>query len=99
MTWIEYSYKNFVRPRLFARSNPDAEIAHEWGLRRLKAMQRSRLQLALARKFLGYYDAALCNNVMGLPFRSPLGLAAGFDKHCEVYHTAVPACGWGFAEI
>lgn len=37
-------------------------------------------------------------NVMGLSFASPLGLAAGFDKHGSLYRFLAPI-GFGFAEI
>ncbi len=37
-------------------------------------------------------------NVLGLEFDSPLGLAAGFDKDCEIL-AALPHLGFGFAEI
>lgn len=36
--------------------------------------------------------------VLGLPFRSRVGLAAGFDKNAEVL-SALPWLGFGFAEI
>jgi dihydroorotate dehydrogenase len=37
-------------------------------------------------------------NVMGLTFPSPVGLAAGFDKHGGLY-PSLPSLGFGFAEI
>lgn len=40
----------------------------------------------------------LRRNVMGLPFPSPVGLAAGFDKCGELY-PSLPPLGFGFAEI
>lgn len=40
----------------------------------------------------------LRRDVMGLTFPSPLGLAAGFDKHGTLYH-ALPSLGFGFTEI
>lgn len=40
----------------------------------------------------------LRRSVMGLSFPSPVGLAAGFDKHGELY-SALPGLGFGFAEI
>lgn len=40
----------------------------------------------------------LARKVMGLAFPSPLGLAAGFDKHGK-YFQALPSSGFGFAEI
>lgn len=36
--------------------------------------------------------------VLGLSFRSPVGLAAGFDKNAEIL-AGLPALGFGFAEI
>jgi dihydroorotate dehydrogenase len=40
----------------------------------------------------------LRRNLMGLSFPSPLGLAAGFDKHGKLYRSLAPL-GFGFAEI
>ena len=41
---------------------------------------------------------SLARHVMGLAFPSPLGLAAGFDKHGK-YFMLLPPIGFGFAEI
>jgi len=38
------------------------------------------------------------HTVLGMEFRSRLGLAAGFDKNAEIL-TALPALGFGFVEI
>ncbi len=40
----------------------------------------------------------LRRNLMGLSFPSPLGLAAGFDKHGTLYRSLAPL-GFGFTEI
>lgn len=36
--------------------------------------------------------------VWGLHFSNPIGLAAGFDKHGEAYHSMMKA-GFGFVEV
>lgn len=41
---------------------------------------------------------SLRRDVMGLSFPSPIGLAAGFDKHGRLY-PSLPPLGFGFAEI
>jgi dihydroorotate dehydrogenase len=41
---------------------------------------------------------SLQRNIMGLTFPGPVGLAAGFDKHGELY-PSLPRLGFGFAEI
>jgi dihydroorotate dehydrogenase len=99
MTLIERYYKTRIRPGVFAASEPDAELAHEWGMNKLVRIQNSRFLTALARLFCVYCHPMLETEVMGLQFPNPFGLAAGFDKYCEVYSRAIPACGWGFCEI
>jgi dihydroorotate dehydrogenase len=99
LTIIETVYKQLVRPRVFSRSADNAEIAHEWGMAQLKRLQRSPLLRRIAESLLVYDHPMLRVQVFGETFRNPLGLAAGFDKYCEVYWGAIPATGWGFAEI
>jgi dihydroorotate dehydrogenase len=43
-------------------------------------------------------NSKLQRKVMGLSFPSPVGLAAGFDKHGKLYHL-LPPLGFGFSEI
>ena len=43
-------------------------------------------------------DPILRTEIAGLSLSSPIGLAAGFDKHAEVYHT-MAAFGFGFVEV
>ncbi|MFS8035822.1 quinone-dependent dihydroorotate dehydrogenase [Xanthobacter sp. AM11] len=45
----------------------------------------------------GEDDPVLATRVWGIPFPNPIGLAAGFDKHCEVAD-AVLRLGFGFVE-
>lgn len=99
MTMIEYAYKNWVRPEIFERTAHDAELAHEWGLKKLIELQKSPSKLWLARQMLTYRHPMLRTNFCGLDFATPLGLAAGFDKFCDIYHGAIPACGWSFCEV
>ncbi|MBM3350287.1 MAG: hypothetical protein FJY53_00565 [Betaproteobacteria bacterium] len=42
--------------------------------------------------------SSLRREVMGLTFPSPVGLAAGFDKHGELY-SSLPPLGLGFVEV
>jgi dihydroorotate dehydrogenase len=99
MSSIELMYKNWVRPRVFASSVDDPETAHEWGLKRLKILERYPILEAVAKNFLSFEHPMLATTQFGIRFRSPLGLAAGFDKYCEVYRRGIPATGWAFAEI
>ena len=43
-------------------------------------------------------DPILAQHLMGLDFRNPIGLAAGFDKNAEVMHSMF-SFGFGFLEV
>ncbi|PZU58024.1 MAG: dihydroorotate dehydrogenase (quinone) [Sphingobium sp.] len=75
-----------IRPLLFRL---DAENAHRWTVRALRAMPVGRP---------GPADPLLATRVAGLAFPNPVGLAAGFDKDGEVAHK-MHALGFGFAEL
>lgn len=99
MSMIERLYKRYVRPRVFKMSKYDPEIAHEWGMKHLCRVQDSVMWEGIARSWCAYSHPLLKTRVMGLEFPNPFGLAAGFDKYCEIYSRAVPAFGWGFSEV
>jgi dihydroorotate dehydrogenase len=70
----------------------DAEKTHDLSLKWLKIIHRSGLP-----RFLPKPDSAPCK-VMGLEFKNPVGLAAGFDKNGD-YIDAMAALGFGFIEL
>jgi dihydroorotate dehydrogenase len=98
---------NFVRPAypLFssaAKGNP--ESAHQQLLKTLKWLERSRdsswghLMLEQMEKSFCLQDIRLEQNLWGLNFANPLGLAAGFDKD-GVAAGIWSSFGFGFAEL
>lgn len=71
----------------------DAEQAHDLALKSLDAAWRSGLNPLIATR-----PKPLPGMVMGLPFKNPVGLAAGLDKNgCCI--DALAALGFGFIEI
>jgi dihydroorotate dehydrogenase len=81
-------YERTLRPLLF-RLNPEkAQALAEWGL------GRRWLWRAAARHF-DYQDPRLNVTVAGIKFPSPVGLAAGYDKDCEVLDSLL-ALGFGY---
>ena len=88
-------YTRLVRPLLF---RADPERVHDGVLRASELVGRSRpVCRAIARRTAAS-DPRLAVEVAGLRFRSPLGLAAGFDKSAR----AVPllaALGFGHVEV
>jgi dihydroorotate dehydrogenase len=90
-------YERIIRPLIFAL-NPDAERAHERGMRVVRMIGETP---ALARHMASrteVRDARLERMVFGLRFRNPVGLAGGFDKNA-VAIAGFEALGFGFIEI
>ncbi|MGK5089148.1 quinone-dependent dihydroorotate dehydrogenase [Bdellovibrionota bacterium FG-2] len=78
----------------------DAEKAHRGMVslvRELSALNPKVLRIVSGVRSLNTLGVAPVE-VLGLEFHSPLGLAAGFDKDCEIL-LALPHLGFGFAEI
>src|SRR6266508_974260 len=88
-------YRRLVRPVLF---RTDPEWAHDRSIRFAELASRSELTCrAVARRYV-VHDERLALKLAGLAFRSPLGLAAGYDKNGR----AVPllsAFGFGHVEV
>ena len=77
-----------VALRLF--SNLDPEKAHNLAMRALK--------FGLIPKTQGFQAKSLELSVLGLKFKNPLGLAAGFDKNAEAIKPLMEF-GFGFIEV
>jgi dihydroorotate dehydrogenase len=71
----------------------DAEKAHDLSLKWLKIIHRAGMTRFLPKP----YSSAPCK-VMGLEFKNPVGLAAGFDKNGD-YIDALAVMGFGFIEL
>jgi dihydroorotate dehydrogenase len=85
-------YEHIVRRVLFSM---DPEDAHVRTLRVLAALAPA---LGAAAPLFSVRDARLTSTVCGLHFPTPVGLAAGLDKHAEAV-TAWPRLGAGFVEV
>jgi len=88
---------SLVRPLLFQR---DAESTHERTVSMLASLAKTGAGQALLRAASrqSLVSAGASKKVWDLEFRSPVGLAAGFDKN-GVLLRALPHLGFGFAEI
>ena len=84
-------YKNFLRPLLFLLS---PEQAHNFSAHSLKFIH---LFSSLYQNFFQYKSPRLENNILGLHFSGPVGLAAGFDKDALLY-PPLSRIGFNFIE-
>lgn len=84
-----------ARPLLF---RVDAERMHEFALRRLEAAGRSERLTRVLRNRYFMEDPRLSQELWGLRFPNPVGIAAGFDKNARLVNV-LPHIGFGFVEI
>lgn len=82
--------------RLLFRMEP--ERAHELAINALRLLQRLPGGLEAARRRCAVTDPILAQDVWGISFAAPTGLAAGFDKDGRVVH-GLAALGFGSLEI
>jgi dihydroorotate dehydrogenase len=87
-------YENIVRSLAF---KADAETAHRMAVSALKFAQGMPPLRHLISACYEESDPALQFNLLGMRFENPIGLAAGFDKDCELYQI-LPCFGFGFVE-
>lgn len=87
-------YKTIVRPLLF---HLDAEKAHHFTFSLVRLLSKLGFS-RLFRMFFVVEDKRLERTVMGLRFKNPVGLAAGFDKDAKLYNE-FSDFGFGFVEI
>lgn len=74
------------------------EDVHNRVLKAGASVARHSLLSRYAEKAVVYRDSVLSQNICGIRFENPLGLAAGFDKNANLCD-AVRLCGFGFAEV
>lgn len=88
-------YKQVIRPLLF---NVDPEKIHDLVFRMLKLNGGVPGVNALISKLFDVDDPRLTRELLGLRFKNPVGLAAGFDKDARLVDE-LAALGFGFIEI
>jgi dihydroorotate dehydrogenase len=76
----------------------DPERVHHFVTRNLKLINRFAVGGTLTRFFWDIQDRRLETNALGLHFRNPVGLAAGFDKNGELI-CEMANIGFGFIEV
>ncbi|WP_044641257.1 quinone-dependent dihydroorotate dehydrogenase [Risungbinella massiliensis] len=76
----------------------DPEKAHHLTIQSLKWMQSQKIMRDLFTKQTKTLDERLRVQLFGIDFANPVGLAAGFDKHANVY-SGLASLGFGFIEV
>lgn len=88
-------YARIAKPIYFAQ---DPEKVHRGMLRAGELLGSSGIGRAVTSAAFSYQDASLAQQLMGLRFRNPVGLSAGFDKN-GTSARIMPSVGFGFSEV
>lgn len=88
-------YKHLIRPVMFRLS---ADYAHESTVKFGSAVSKSKSILKVVQSLYEYSDPSLEQNILGLKFPNPIGLAAGFDKNGTLA-PLMQSLGFGFVEV
>lgn len=91
-------YEKIVRPLLFRYSANDPEKAHEMALVLLRYIGEHEKLARIIERFSTFENPSLEQEVFGLKFRNPVGLAAGFDKNA-IALWGLQDLGFGFLEV
>ncbi len=76
----------------------DAEKAHHFTLNSLKLILKIPFSKAIFKRFFTVKNPKLAQELFGIKFPNPVGLAAGFDKNAK-YIDELACLGFGFIEI
>lgn len=92
---LRLGYAALLKPLFFAH---DPEKTHDRMLKFGVSLGRSHVLRNMTALAFGYRDPRLAQDILGIHFANPIGLAAGFDKDAELTDI-IPAVGFGFEEV
>ena len=92
---ITFLYKRIMKPLLFLQ---DPEVVHDRFLNTARILGKNALFRQTATCMFGYNNVALRQEIMGITYENPIGLAAGFDKDAMLINI-LPSVGFGFEEV
>ncbi|MFA7216374.1 MAG: quinone-dependent dihydroorotate dehydrogenase [Candidatus Paceibacterota bacterium] len=92
---ISFLYKYLLKPIFFLN---DPEVIHDKMVYLGNLLGKYKISRLITGISFNYRNDLLKQNVLGLDFENPIGLAAGFDKDA-VLTDILPFIGFGFAEV
>ena len=90
-----FLYKNIAKP-IFFRVDP--EKVHDRMIFLGKLLGSNFITKSTTSLLFSYSNKKLEQDILGIKFNNPIGLAAGFDKNADITQI-LPYIGFGFAEV
>lgn len=88
-------YTYLAKPLFFKQ---DPELVHERMIKLGKRLGYFWITRTLLKCLFSYSNKKLEQTILGIHFKNPIGLAAGFDKDAELIDI-MPGVGFGFTEV
>ncbi len=92
---IRFFYKKILKP-IFFRMDP--EFVHTQHIFIGRVLGSNPLTRGLIKALFDYSHPSLEQEILGIHFKNPIGLSAGFDKDAELTNI-IPNVGFGFEEV
>src|SRR5581483_5961396 len=93
--FLHLAYKNILKPVFFMH---DPETVHDRMVSVGVKLGNYSFTRNLLQGMFGYENKKLEQTILGISFKNPVGLSAGFDKNAELTDI-IPSVGFGFIEI
>lgn len=93
--FLHWSYTQLLKPIFFKF---DPEDMHNFFNKTGKILGRYTLTRKCTELLFDYSDPSLEQDILGIHFKNPVGLSAGFDKNAELTDI-LPSVGFGFLEV
>lgn len=90
-----FLYSKIAKPVFFLI---DPEKIHHFFIGVGRMLGSNPATRGITKFFFGYSNKKLEQNILGIHFKNPIGLAAGFDKDAEIIKIMEPV-GFGFTEV
>lgn len=90
-----FFYTHFFKPFFFRL---DPEKVHDRTIKLGKLLGSNPVTRNFVQVAFTFNDKRLEQNILGIHFKNPIGLSAGFDKNAELTDI-LPSVGFGFAEV
>ncbi len=92
---MEKTYKWILKPVLFQF---DPENIHDSFIEIGRVLGKYAITREISSFFWNYGNPSLEQNILGINFKNPVGLSAGFDKNANLIGL-MPSIGFGFTEV
>jgi dihydroorotate dehydrogenase len=93
--FIHFVYTKVLKPVFFLN---DPEDVHDNMVKMGNNLGRHSIGRAITKAAFNYKNPMLEQKVLGISFKNPIGLAAGFDKNAQLTQI-LPSVGFGFEEV